>query len=70
MGLHLHSVDHGDMWWLWFGTNDPGDPRFKFCWSGETRIEIFRKAMDTLLGMPGFGESLEELEMLIESRGW
>lgn len=43
---------------------------FYYMWYGDSKTDVFRKAAKTLFGTPGFGDSLEEFEMLLESRGW
>ena len=58
-----------DRIWLKIGNAAPCS-RFCCAWHGDSEADVFRKAAKTLLGTPGFGDSVEEFELLLESRGW
>ena len=56
--------------WLWVGVSDFS--RFRASWWGDTKEEVFSKAAAALLseGFSEFPDSVEELELLLETRGW
>ena len=58
-----------DRIWLRIGSAALGS-RFCYMWHGESETDVFRKAAKTLFGTPGFGDSVEEFELSLESRGW
>jgi hypothetical protein len=56
-----------DRFWLRIG--EEGGSSYCYTWCGDSKTDVFRKAAETLFGLPEFGNSVEEFELLLESRG-